>query len=303
MIHFLRMKRHTTLMLSVSFILVQVFTSCVPAVNHSAVSNRIRPFNADWRFTRDSVLGAELPGFNDSRWRTLDLPHDWSIEDAPEQIPGKSVGPFSKESPGGMATGHVLGGTGWNRKTFSMDANDENKLVSVYFEGAYMETDVWINGNHLGTHPYGYTSFRYDITKFCKAAGQQNVIAVRVVNKGKNSRWYSGSGIYRPVWLTVTNPVHIEPWGIYITTPNISNREATVKISTTVLSPENRKEDIRVGIVLFDAEGNPVGSSESRLRAVNGKTIISQDIPVISPRLWSTDSPYLYRAEVRVLKG
>src|ERR1700730_4884571 len=244
MIDFYRNKRPRAL-LSFSFIILYFFSACVTQAQHSDIKNRVRPFNSDWRFTKDSVRGTEAPGFDDSNWRILDLPHDWSIEDLPEQIPGKTIGPFSKESPGGMATGHTIGGTGWYRKTFTLGANDQNKLISVYFEGAYMETDVWLNGNHLGTHPYGYTSFRYDITKFCKPPGQPNVMAVRVVNKGKNSRWYSGSGIYRPVWLEVTNPLHIDNWGVYITTPRVSGQEALVKITTTVLNVTNKKKDIK----------------------------------------------------------
>src|SRR5438477_3490344 len=133
-----------------------------------AINSRIRDFDSDWRFMRDSIAGAEQPGFDDSKWRVLDLPHDWSIEDLPEQIPGKTIGPFSKESEGalnGRSTGHVVGGTGWYRKTFTLDPASKNKLISVYFEGAYMETDVWVNGNYTGSHKHGYTSFYFDITK------------------------------------------------------------------------------------------------------------------------------------------
>ncbi|HEY4155501.1 MAG TPA: hypothetical protein VGM24_08735, partial [Puia sp.] len=206
--------------------------------------DRTRSFNDGWRFTRDSVSGAEQPGFDDSKWRMLDIPHDWSIEDLPAQVDGKTTGPFSKESPGGAATGHTIGGTGWYRKTFTLQNEDGGKRISVYFEGVYMESDVWINGNHLGTHPYGYTSFYYDISKYCKPAGQPNILAVRVINNGKNSRWYSGSGIYRNVWLTVTRPLHIDPWGVYITSPEVSVDSAAVHVQTSILNEESRKQDI-----------------------------------------------------------
>src|SRR4029078_2417285 len=193
------------------------------SLQQSAVfSDRVRDFDADWHFVRDSVAGAEQPGFDDSKWRVLDLPHDWSIEDLPEQIPGKTVGPFSKESEGalkGGAVGHTVGGTGWYRKTFILNGEDKDKLISVYFEGAYTETDIWLNGNHVGDHKHGYTSFYFDITKFCKPPGEKNLIAVRVINKGMNSRWDSGSGIYRHVKLIVTDPLHIDPWGMHVTTP------------------------------------------------------------------------------------
>ena len=263
---------------------------------------RKRSFDPDWRFIRDSISGAEQPGFDDSKWRVLDLPHDWSIEDIPEQVEGKTVGPFSKESPGDASTGHTIGGTGWYRKAFTLDADETGKLISVYFEGAYMETDVWVNGNHLGTHPYGYTSFYYDITKYCKPAGQPNVMAVRVVNKGKNSRWYSGSGIYRHVWLTVTDPLHIEQWGVYVTTPQVSNQSATVKTQVKILNERNVKADIKIRTRLLDAEDKQVAQSEAtRSIDANSKVEISQNIKVNAPGLWSLGSPNLYRAEVAVI--
>ena len=112
--------------------------------------------------------------------------------------------------------------------------NIADKKVTIYFDGVYMNSDVWINGHHLGNHPYGYTPFYYDLTPYLKQNGE-NVLAVRVRNEGKNSRWYSGSGIYRHVWLTITNPVHVEQWGVYITTPDVSENAATIDIETRLL--------------------------------------------------------------------
>ena len=247
---------------------------------------RKRSFDAGWRFTRDSVIGAEQAGFDDSKWRVLDLPHDWSIEDIPVQVEGKTVGPFSKDSPGDAATGHTIGGTGWYRKTFSLDTDETGKLISVYFEGAYMETDVWVNGIHLGTHPYGYTSFYYNITKYCKPAGQPNAMAVRVVNKGKNSRWYSGSGIYRHVWLTVTDPTHVEQWGVYVSTPQVSTQSATVKMQIKILNERNVKADIIVRTRLLDKEDKQVMQSETKSSiGANAKVEITQNSKVNAPRL------------------
>ena len=263
---------------------------------------RKRSFDAGWRFTRDSVIGAEQAGFDDSKWRVLDLPHDWSIEDIPVQVEGKTVGPFSKDSPGDAATGHTIGGTGWYRKTFSLDTDETGKLISVYFEGAYMETDVWVNGIHLGTHPYGYTSFYYNITKYCKPAGQPNAMAVRVVNKGKNSRWYSGSGIYRHVWLTVTDPTHVEQWGVYVSTPQVSTHSATVKMQIKILNERNVKADVIVRTRLLDKEDKQVMQSETKSSiGANAKVEITQNSKVNAPRLWSLESPDLYRAEVAII--
>ena len=259
-------------------------------------------FDSDWRFYRGGVQGAEMPRFDDSKWRKVDLPHDWSIEDLPEQIPGETIGPFSKKSEGannGASTGHVVGGTGWYRKTFTLNSNDKDKLISVYFEGAYTETDVWVNGNHVGDHKHGYTSFYFDITKFCKAAGEKNLIAVRVMNNGKNSRWYSGSGLYRHVKLVVTNPLHIDQWGVYITTSVVSEQESKVKLVTNVSNEKNEKADIKISTKLLDANNNIVGESEvpSSVNA-NDKGQVIQHITVNSPKLWSPDAPYLYKAEI-----
>ena len=276
-----------------------------------AFNDRVRDFDADWHFIRDSVAGAEQTTFDDSKWRVLDLPHDWSIEDLPtgqaalpEQIAGKTIGPFSQESEGannGASTGHVVGGTGWYRKTFTLNSEDKGKLISIYFEGAYTETDIWVNGSYVGNHKHGYTSFYFDITRFCKPAGDKNLIAVRVVNKGKNSRWYSGSGIYRHVKLMVTSPLHIDQWGMYVPTPVISDQESKVKVVTNISNEKNEKSDIKISARVLDADNKVVGESETSSSVnINDKTQTVQDIAVRSPRLWSPDTPYLYKAQVTV---
>ncbi len=284
------------LILIIGFCLLQ---SC-RGHDDSFADSRKRPFDSDWRFTRDSITGAENPSFNDSKWRALDLPHDWSIEDIPQQVAGQTIGPFSKESPGGKSTGHVVGGTGWYRKKFTLGETDTGKSVSIYFEGVYMESDVWVNGQHAGYHPYGYTSFSYDISKLCKPAGQENVIAIKVVNKGKNSRWYSGSGIYRHVWLTVKNPIHIDQWGVFVTTPEVSVDQATVKLSTTISNAGGK--DLKVRSRILDSAGSVVGTAETSVsNSTENNSGLIQQVNVKNPRLWSTESPYLYQAEVTVL--
>src|SRR5678815_3048469 len=170
-------------------------------------------FDASWKFSKADVAGGETMNLNDAGWRTVELPHDWSVEDLPDQS-DSVIGPFSKKSIGHTATGYVVGGIGWYRKHFRL-GSISNKKFSIYFDGVYMNSDVWINGNYLGSHPYGYTPFYYDLTSFLKQNGE-NIIAVRVRNEGRNSRWYSGSGIYRHVWLISTKPVHVEPWGVFI---------------------------------------------------------------------------------------
>jgi beta-galactosidase len=146
-------------------------------------------------FHRGGVQGAEMPGFDDSKWRRVDLPHDWSIED----LPGTNS-PFDPNAISQVSGGFTTGGTGWYRKTFTIGCTTKNKRIHIQFDGVYMNADFWLNGESLGTHPYGYTSFWFDITSKIKF-GEKNTIIVQVKNEGQNSRWYSGSGIYRHVWL------------------------------------------------------------------------------------------------------
>lgn len=160
----------------------------------------------------------------------MDVPRDYSIEDLPNQNGNDRVGPFFSKSPGAVSTGYTVGGTAWYRKHFTLDKKDENKIIQVLFDGVYMNTDVWINGHHLGQHPYGYTAFAVDLTDYLHPPGTDNVLAVQVKNEGANSRWYSGSGIYRNVTLIKTNPVYLDLWGVFITTPEVSAHKATVNI-------------------------------------------------------------------------
>lgn len=203
-----------------------LFTYSLIAQNNLPL--RSIPFDNAWLFTKDSVANAEQPDFNDSKWRNVDLPHDWSIEDLPNQSPDQVVGPFSKSSIGKAATGWTFGGTGWYRKKFVVEKAEQGKLVSIRFDGVYKNADVWMNGKHLGNHPYNYTLFYYDLTPYLNPSRQENSVDVRVKNEGKNSRWHSGSDIYRHVWLTVTDPVHVATWGVYISGSFVSVYLVTV---------------------------------------------------------------------------
>ena len=224
-------------------ILFSCFITCFVIGNaQNKQDNRTKSFDANWRFLKDSTIDASGVAPDDSKWRVLDLPHDWSIEDLPNQS-DSVVGPFTTQSIGTTATGYTVGGIGWYRKHFTLN-NTANKKVTIYFDGVYMNSDVWINDHHLGNHPYGYTPFYYDLTPYLKQTGE-NILAVRVRNEGKNSRWYSGSGIYRHVWLTITNPVHVEQWGVYITTPNVSDELATVNVKTTIIRNEQNAPFIK----------------------------------------------------------
>lgn len=268
------------------------------------VNTRTILFDSVWLFTNDSVANAEQPNFNDASWRKVNLPHDWSIEDLANQEQGKVQGPFSKSSIGKAPTGWTVGGTGWYRKKFVTLKNQENKLVSIHFDGVYMNADVWINGLHLGNHPYGYTPFYYDLTPYLKPVGEENVIAVKARNEGKNSRWYSGSGIYRHVWLSVTDPVHVDTWGVYITTPEVTKDKATVNVSTTIKNKGKSNSDISLVTTIFDPKGKPVGNSIKKLELGAGKSIIDKQTVIISnPVLWSIETPQLYKAITEIKNG
>jgi len=266
--------------------------------------SKFQNFDVGWRFNKDSLSDAKSSNFDDSQWRILDLPHDWSIEDLLEQIPGKTTGPFSIESGGprnGMSNGHTVGGTGWYRKKFALNTEDRNKQVALYFEGAYTETDVWVNGQYVGNHKHGYTSFYFDITPFCHQNSDSNVVAVRVRNFGENSRWYSGSGIYRHVKLVVTNPTFIGPWSVYITTPIVSETEAWVQVSAELTNKSEQEQKGLVKIKLWDADNRVVADAETEVTIPKElNTNCTQSLKVNTPKLWSIENPNLYVAEVSV---
>jgi beta-galactosidase len=268
----------------------------------SQETERTASFDSEWLFYKGDPAGAGLPDFDDSGWRMLDVPHDWSIEDLPGQDGEAVSGPFSKASQGKMGTGFTVGGTAWYRKHFTIAKTDEGKTAYLQFDGVYMNSDIWVNGKHVGNHPYGYTSFWFDITPYLNPAGQSNVVAVQVKNEGINARWYSGSGIYRHTWLSLVNPMHITPWGVYVSTPEVSAEKASVAVATTVMNAGTGDLSFTSRVTLFDPSGAEAGTSatESSLQA-GESTELSQLLQLEDPSLWSVENPSLYRAEVELL--
>lgn len=263
-------------------------TGCTSSQNDN--TRQRTSFNDNWRFSLGDVEGASVFTFDDSEWRQLNLPHDWAIE-----------GEFSKDNPSGTGGGALPGGIGWYRKTFVADEAYAGKKVFIDFDGVYMNSEVFINGHFLGKRPYGYISFRYDLTPYLKM-GEENVIAVRVDNQEQpNSRWYSGCGIYRNVWLTVTNPIHVDLWGTYVSTPQVSDKEATVSVCTSVKNEGTADAEVKVISSLLDAEGNRVGETTSVLPISKDSVgTYQQMVKVNSPVLWSVNNPYLYTLETEV---
>ncbi len=281
-------------------------------------SRREQRFDGAWRFLRGDAPGAERPEFNDAQWRTLDLPHDYSVEDLPPRAADANgegnvwgttvtpvrVGPFDTElSQGGRDTGWFVGGTGWYRKRFSAATVPTNGQVEIVFDGVYMNSDVWLNGTLLGNHPYGYTAFAYDLTPHLRRTGE-NVLAVRVRNEGRNSRWYSGSGIYRHVWLNTTGGVRVPLWGLSVTTPEVSRASASVNVAVRIENRAQAAPDVTVRIRLFDSKNASAGTRDVRQSlAAGGSANVEQVFTVATPQLWSAETPHLYRAEVELLAG
>lgn len=276
-----------------------LFVSCNTPKHDFA--DREQNFDVGWKFNPGDVPGAESTTFDDSQWRNLDLPHDWSIEDLPVAAGKNQVGPFSEESQGKGSTGHVLGGTGWYRKSFTLDKSSGGKKVQILFDGVYMNSEVWINEYSLGIHPYGYTPFYYDLTPHLKPAGEPNILAVKVNNNGKNSRWYSGSGIYRHVGLIVTEKVHIAIWGIFVTSPEVSAEKATVKLNIRIDNEIMESADLKVTTKLLSPDGKTVSEAKTTVSPFKEEIIdIVQKFELKNPSLWSLDSPELYKAVTEV---
>ncbi|HUB78864.1 MAG TPA: glycoside hydrolase family 2 TIM barrel-domain containing protein [Bryobacteraceae bacterium] len=249
-------------------------------------------FDSDWRFLLGDPAGAESPDFDASSWRTLDLPHDWSIE-----------GKMDPNSPVDGGGGYVPVGVGWYRRMFAMPTSWSGRRVSVEFEGIYMNATVYINGHDLGMHPYGYTTFFHDLTPHLKPGN--NVLAIRVdQSKQRNSRWYSGSGIYRHVWLHVTGPVRVAPWGVSVTTPEVSPDKAKVSVKTRVANESNTKSNFTLHTMVFGHSGVTAGQTISSAEVEAGGSVeVNQEIAVDKPLLWAPESPALYRAVTRVIEN
>ena len=245
-----------------------------------------------WTFTTGDPVGAEQPAFDDSGWRSVDLPHDWSIE-----------GPYDEAAPTTGRGGYLPTGVGWYRRSFTLPEGSEGRQVWIEFDGVYQNSDVWINGQHVGHRPYGYISFYYDLTPHLLAG--ENVIAVRVDNSRQpNSRWYSGSGIYRHVWLTITDPLHVAQWGTFVTTPEVNPERATVDVRTRLV---NDGRSIRRGEMLsivLDEDGAEVARTVAPFTLNAGaEATLAQQLSVDAPALWSLESPTLYSVRSIVLEA
>jgi beta-galactosidase len=247
-------------------------------------------FDFGWKFHRGDFPGAEMPEFSESDWRTLDLPHDWSIE-----------GAFDEKEPSSFCGAYLPTGMGWYRKRFRLQDSYKYKKLTIEFDGVYQLSEVWINGQFLGKRPYGYVPFFYDLTPHLKF-GRENVIAVRVDNSHQtNCRWYSGSGIYRHTWLLSTNKIHVAHWGTFVSSPQVSKDAATLRISTRISNESGNAARCTLATVVIDRDGNAVQSAETSQDVAAGQEYeFLQQLMVKSPRVWSVADPYLYKARCTV---
>jgi len=240
----------------------------------------------NWKFFLGDPAHVQDVDFNDSAWRAVTLPHDWSIE-----------GKFDAKNPSGGGGGFLPTGVGWYRLMLDAPLDWQGKKVSVEFEGVYKNADVWLNGEHLARHPYGFTSFFVDFPSTLKIGGK-NVLAVRVDNsQQQNCRWYSGSGIYRHVWLQVVNPVHVTHWGSFVKIPKADEQSATVQVQTSVINEGSDDQALRVQTVLLSPSGKEVGRASSDCDLKSGQSQdVTQEIAMVHPALWSPANPQLSKA-------
>ena len=253
---------------------------------------RIRDsFDFGWKFFQGDAPGAQQPDFSDSSWRSLDLPHDWSIE-----------GPFGEKEPAGGPGGYLPTGIGWYRKRFRLPESYQERKVVIEFDGVYENSEVWINGQYLAKRPFGYITFAYDLTPYANFGGRDNVIAVKVDNSRQpNSRWYSGSGIYRHTWLVATNKVHVAHWGTCVTAPRVSKEASVVQIKTRVRNEDQGVARCTLATSILDQDGKVIRSGEaSQEVAANSEYEFIEQVTVEKPNLWSVENPYLYKVRSTV---
>ena len=247
--------------------------------------------NDGWQFQLGDSENAQAAGFDAGKWRTLDLPHDWSIE-----------GTLSPSLA--SCTGYLPGGIGWYRKTIEIPREKQGGRVYLYFEGVYNRSEVFVNGQSVGKRPNGYISFMYDVTSHVRF-GEENVIAVRVDHsRSADSRWYTGSGIYRDVWLITSGQVHIAPWGVFCRTLSADKQKAILTVETEIENVSGNQIDLTVVQQLLDADGKETVKATKKMNLLaNVNEKLSHTLTVNKPLLWSTQQPNLYRLKTTVLHG
>jgi beta-galactosidase len=251
-------------------------------------------FNQDWQFfLAAETIDASASSYDDTGWRTLNLPHDWSIEAG-----------FDPNNPAGTGGGALPGGHGWYRKHFKLPETDQGKTIYIDFDGVYRNSSVWINGHLLGFRPNGYVSFRYNLTPYLRYGEEENLLAVHADNAQQpNSRWYSGSGIYRNVWLVKTHPLHVDLWGTFVTTPEVTDEKATVVIASSI---RNNSEDAVITVVnrTVDALGKTVSEKRKEITVpARGVQLLTETLSIPHPKRWTLSEPYRYTMVTEIISN
>ncbi len=285
------MKRINTYTLTL-LALFSLLTSIESSAWHEHAPREHLNIDFNWKFNLGDTPEAKQKDFDDSQWRKLNVPHDWSIE-----------GEYSEDNPAGIAGGFLPTGTGWYRKDLAYDNSWENNIVQLTFDGVYMNSEVWVNGNFLGKRPYGYSSFQYDITPYLEKGN--NVIAVKVDNSlAPSGRWYTGSGIYRHVWLTKVAKQHVPYSGVFVRSENVSEQSANILITTEVANKDKNNQQLTVLSELVNKQGSIVASTRSNIALMAGDThSVKQNLSVENPQLWDTENPYLYSLKTSIIKN
>ncbi|MGB7567799.1 MAG: glycoside hydrolase family 2 TIM barrel-domain containing protein [Chitinivibrionales bacterium] len=289
----IKLYTHDVILCALSCVLLFGVVSIARAASDIYNGHRGQSFNNGWKFNLGDVSGAQSASFNDATWRSLNVPHDWSIEL-----------PFDQNVPANQwgTEGYMDGGIGWYRKTFTLPQSYSGNSLFITFDGVYMNSAVYLNGDSIGLMPYGYSTYEFDVTSHVTFGTASNVLAVKVNHQIPSSRWYPGSGIYRNVWLTVLNPVHIAYCGTFVTTPSITAASGSAKVSSEVQNQSTSSHTVTVTAAIADANGAVVATNTSPSAAIpaGGLDTIVQNLTVANPKLWSTTSPNLYTVKTVV---
>lgn len=262
------------------------------AAGQSADAAKPQAFNDGWRFHKGAAEGAEAAAFDDAGWRSVTLPHDWAIE-----------GPFDSKY-NARCGGLPFHGTGWYRKRFATPDLSGGERVAIAFDGAMYDAHVWVNGEHVGNRPYGYIGFELDITNQLRTDGGENVVAVCLEPEDLSSRWYPGAGLYRNVWLHVRPAVHVPQWGVEITTPSVTDRVASVAVTTHVENTSAAEADLSVRQTVVGPKGEPVATAELPLKVAPASAdAAKQRLAIAEPLRWDTESPHLYTLRTELRSG
>lgn len=280
---FAMVKKHKNVLQKITIVLaLSLLAACASKSKNVRI---VEDFNQNWNFKLGDHPTAIESNFNTADWRTLQLPHDWSIE-----------GAFNKDNPTKQAQAFLPAGKGWYRKTFTLPEDWKNKTVSIEFDGVFKNSEVFINGHSLGMRPNGYISFTYELSQYLNF-GKENVIAVKVDNDAQpNSRWYTGSGIYRNVRLVASEKLHVAQWGTYVTTPEVSAEKASIHLEVTIENKINSEKEFQLVTSILDANNKEVANAKTTEKiGANSNAIKIHNLNVNHPKLWDTENPNLYK--------